>query len=369
MKVAVLVSGGVDSSVALAELVRERDLAARGQPGSADFSAGLELTAFYLKIWLEDELAFLGECPWEDDLRHARAVCERLDVPLEVIPLQRAYHERVVAHALAELALGRTPSPDLHCNAHIKFGAFLEAVGDDFERVATGHYAGVSHQTGAPSRLMMAADPKKDQTYFLSRLAPAQLARALFPLASFPKAEVRARARALGLATAERPDSQGICFLGQIAYPEFVRFHLGERPGPIVDIDTGDVLGEHRGVWFFTIGQRKGLGLGGGPWFVTGRDLATDTLHVSHASRVAPHHRHRFEVDSAHWLVEPPALGEPLTVKLRHGPRRVGCVLGAIDGFPNRLLVTLDSPDPGIASGQFAVFYRDFECLGSAVIA
>lgn len=356
MKVAVLVSGGVDSSVALAELSR--------QPG-------LELTAFYLKIWLEDELAYLGECPWEEDLRHARAVCETLSVPLEVIPLQRAYHERVVDHALAELARGRTPSPDLHCNAHIKFGAFLDAVGHDFERVATGHYARVEHPPtpDLPSRLLLAADAKKDQTYFLSRLKPEQLARALFPIASLQKDEVRARARSLGLATAERPDSQGICFLGQIAYPEFVRFHLGERPGPIVDIDTREVLGEHRGVWFHTIGQRKGLGLGGGPWFVVGRDVAHDTVLVAHQSRVAPHHRHRFEVEDAHWLGAAPTSGEPLSVKLRHGPRRTKCVLDTLEGAPGRLLVSMESPDQGVASGQYAVFYRGDECLGSAAIA
>jgi tRNA-specific 2-thiouridylase len=361
MKVAVLVSGGVDSSVALAELAR--------QPG-------LSLTAFYLKIWLEDELAYLGECPWEEDLRHARAVCDTLSVPLEVIPLQRAYHERVVDHALAELARGRTPSPDLHCNAHIKFGAFLDAVGHEFERVATGHYARVEHPPAgtdpagarAPSRLLMAADEKKDQTYFLSRLQPAQLARALFPIAALNKGEVRARARELGLVTAERPDSQGICFLGQIAYPEFVRFHLGERPGPIVDVDTGQTLGEHRGVWFHTIGQRKGLGLGGGPWFVVGRELANDTLLVAHQSRVAPHHRHRFEVEEAHWLGAPPSFGEPLTVKLRHGPRRVACDLEAVSDSAQRLLVTMEKPDQGVASGQYAVFYRGDECLGSAAI-
>lgn len=356
MKVAVLVSGGVDSSVALAELA--------GQPD-------LELTAFYLKIWLEDELAWLGECPWEEDLRHARAVCERLSVPLEVIPLQRAYHERVVGHALAELARGRTPSPDLHCNAHIKFGAFLDAVGHDFDRVATGHYARVEHPLtpDAPSRLLLAADEKKDQTYFLSRLRPEQLARALFPIAPLRKPEVRARAQALGLPTADRPDSQGICFLGQIAYPEFVRFHLGERPGPIVDVDTGETLGEHRGVWFHTIGQRKGLGLGGGPWFVVGRDLASDTLRVAHQSRIAPHHRHRFEVEDTHWLGAAPAFGEALTVKLRHGPRRVRCILELLEDAPQRLLVTMESPDQGVASGQYAVFYRGDECLGSAAIA
>jgi tRNA (5-methylaminomethyl-2-thiouridylate)-methyltransferase len=353
MKVAVLVSGGVDSSVALAELARD---------------PALELTAFYLKIWLEDELAYLGACPWEDDLRHARSVCDQLGVKLEVLPLQRAYHERVVAHELAELARGRTPSPDIHCNTHIKFGAFLDSVGE-FDRVATGHYAGVEHRDGLPARLCMAADVKKDQTYFLSRLRPDQLARALFPLAALQKAEVRERARALSLATAHRPDSQGICFLGQIAYPEFVRFHLGERRGPIIDADTGQLLGEHHGVWFHTVGQRKGLGLSGGPWFVTQRDLDHDTLFVAHASRVEAHHRRRFEVADPHWLGAIPLPGDALRVKLRHGPRLVSCTLAPSPTSPGRLVVELAIPDQGVAPGQFAVFYRDRECLGSAVIA
>jgi tRNA-specific 2-thiouridylase len=353
MKVAVLVSGGVDSSVALAELAKRRDL---------------ELTAFYLKIWLEDELAFLGECPWEDDLKHVRAVTGALGVPLEVIPLQTAYHERVVAHAVSELARGRTPSPDLHCNAQVKFGAFLEAVSDVFPYVATGHYAGVEHAAGRPSRLMTARDPKKDQTYFLSRLGKGQLARALFPLASLTKPEVRERARSLGLMTAERKDSQGICFLGKIPYPDFVRFHLGDAPGPIVDVDSGQTLGEHRGCWFYTIGQRQGLGLGGGPWFVVRRELQSSTLYVAHKSRVAQHHRADFEVDSAHWFGDPPERGAELEVKLRHGPRRTKCILQGSATDADALHVTLETPDQGVAPGQFAVFYRGDECLGSAII-
>jgi len=353
MKVAVLVSGGVDSSVALAELVKGRDL---------------ELTAFYLKIWLEDELAFLGECPWEDDLRHVRAVTGALGVPLEVIPLQTAYHERVVAHAVSELARGRTPSPDLHCNAQVKFGAFLEAVSGVFPYVATGHYAGVEHVEGRPSRLLTAKDPKKDQTYFLSRLGRDQLARALFPLASLTKPEVRERARSLGLTTAERKDSQGICFLGKIPYPEFVRFHLGDAPGPIVDVDNGQTLGEHRGCWFYTIGQRQGLGLGGGPWFVVRRDLQHATVYVTHASQLAAHQRTDLEVDSARWFGEAPEPGAELEVKLRHGPRRTTCILRSSPTDAEMLNVTLATPDPGVAPGQFAVFYRGDECLGSAVI-
>lgn len=355
MKIAVLVSGGVDSSVALALLAQRRP--------------EVELTAFYLKIWLEDELAFLGECPWEDDLRHARAVTEQLSVPLEVMSLQRAYHDRVVAHALSELAAGRTPSPDLHCNERVKFGAFLDAIGDEFDAVATGHYAIARHESGV-ARLFAGVDPVKDQTYFLSRMSPVQLARARFPIGHLHKREVRALARELGLANQARKDSQGICFLGKIPYAEFVRHHLGTAPGPIVDLDTGHVLGRHEGLWFHTIGQRKGLGLGGGPWFVVDKDLGSGTLLVAHHARFAARHRADFEVGELRWLGDAPAPGEALELKLRHGPQRVACTLEpAREGA---LAVHLATPDPGVAPGQFAVFYRPtdegVECLGSGVI-
>lgn len=356
MKIAVLVSGGVDSSVALALLARRRP--------------DIELRAYYLKVWLEDELAHLGHCPWEDDLRHARAVTDHLGVPLEVVPLQTIYHERVVAHAIAELAAGRTPSPDLHCNERVKLGAFLDAIGPTFDRVATGHYARVLRHEARP-RLHAAADPIKDQTYFLSRLSPEQLARLDLPLGDLHKREVRAVARALGLATQDRKDSQGICFLGKIRYPEFVRHHLGLAPGPIVDIDSGAALGSHQGLWFHTIGQRKGLGLGGGPWFVVDKELTSRTLFVAHAERVAAHQRADFEVADLRWLAPPALLTGALRVKLRHGPASLGCTVD--HGREGRLRVRLSTPDPGVAPGQFAVFYRDLpdappECLGSGVI-
>ena len=345
MKIAVLVSGGVDSALALARL--------------CDLRPDVTLTAFYLRIWLEDELAFLGDCPWDEDLRYVRATCLQLGVPLEVIPLQQAYHQRVVAHAIAELERGRTPSPDLHCNAEIKFGAFLDAVGDGFDAVATGHYAQV-----VDGQLTLAADPTKDQTYFLARLGPAQLARARFPIGALMKASVRSEARARALPPATRPDSQGICFLGKIPYPEFVRAHLGDRPGAIIDIDSGNVLGEHRGLWFHTIGQRQGLGLGGGPWFVVAKDLTTNTLAVAHASRVADHHTTTFEVEDLRWLTSP-SLSRIETLKLRHGPRRERCVVTA---HGDGARVVLARPEAGVAPGQYAVFYAGETCLGSGVI-
>lgn len=348
MEIAVLLSGGVDSSLAL-HLLREE---------------GHALRAFYLKVWLEEELSFLGDCPWEEDLRYARAVCAQAGVPLEIVPLQTEYLEKVVEHALGELRAGRTPSPDIHCNRRIKFGAFLDRVGGGFAKVASGHYARLDQQ-GGQYRLLKAADPVKDQTYFLSDLDQEQLGRVLFPIGHLPKGEVRKLASQYGLPTKDRKDSQGICFLGRIDYRQFVKARLGERPGSIIEQQSGKKLGTHRGLWFHTIGQRHGLGLGGGPWFVVGKDLDTDVLWVAHEARKEERLRHCFEVDRPHWIGDPPER-EVVEVKLRHGPQTTGCTLSPLEG--GRLLVELQQPDPGVAPGQHAVFYQDEVCLGGAVI-
>lgn len=350
MSVAVLLSGGVDSSVALRLL---GDEARRG------------LTAFYLKIWLEDELSYLGECPWEDDLRFAREVCEGAGVPLQVVPLQREYHERVVSYTLAELRAGRTPSPDIFCNQRVKFGAFLDAVDPAFELVASGHYARVERQAGGGARLLKGVDPVKDQTYFLSHLSRAQLARCLFPVGGLHKARVRELAAAYGLPNRERPDSQGICFLGKIPFADFVRHHLGERKGDLVEVETGKRLGEHAGYWFYTVGQRKGLGLSQGPWFVVRKDADRNIVYIAHEEHLAANARDAFQVTAAHWIEEPPPAAA-LGVKLRHGPRVHACSLTR--EAEDLYTVRLEAKDPGIAPGQFGVFYHGNVCLGGARI-
>ena len=325
---------------------------------------GHTLRAFYLKVWLEEELSFLGDCPWEEDLRYARAVCAQAGIPLEIVPLQAEYLERVVEHALDELRAGRTPSPDIHCNRRIKFGVFLERLDGGFAKVASGHYARLE-QYGGQYRLLRAADPVKDQTYFLSDLDQEQLGRVLFPIGHLPKAEVRQLAAGYGLPTKDRKDSQGICFLGKIDYRQFVKARLGERPGPIVDRGSGRILGAHRGLWFHTVGQRHGLSLGGGPWFVVGKDLDTDVLWVAHEAQKEARLRHAFEVGRPHWIGQPPGEGM-VEVKLRHGPQTTGCRLSPLP--EGRLLIELQQPDPGVAPGQHAVFYQGEVCLGGAVI-
>lgn len=418
MKIAVLLSGGVDSSTALMDLKRQ------GYAG---------ITAYYLKIWLEDDTAFLGSCPWEEDLSYAQAVCAQAGVELRIIPLQLEYYDKVVHYALEELRAGRTPSPDIFCNQRIKFGAFFERMataGDDFDKVATGHYARVDWvasdfpgaagdpepgalaggEAGAPYgssgrgldaldpragrgqgrwRLLRAPDPVKDQTYFLSQLSQEQLSKIVFPVGELIKNRVRELACEYDIPNQDRPDSQGICFLGKIRYPDFVKHYLGEQDGPIVERETGRELGRHQGFWFHTIGQRTGLGLGNGPWYVSAKDCARNVVYVSHGTHAAEVERHEFRVGNLNWLAgrapSTPELTDwnatgRLCLKLRHGPQLTGCRLAAVSdsragegadaamGAGPSLVVTMDQGDRGLAAGQFAVFYLGEECLGSGMI-
>ena len=353
MKIAMLLSGGVDSSVALRLLLEE----------------GHQVTAFYLKIWLEDELAHLGDCPWEEDLRYAREVCAGAGVPLEVIPLQREYHRRVVSWAVSELRAGRTPSPDVLCNRRIKFGAFFDQVESrPFDRVASGHYARIRRPADGESsdcELLKGVDPVKDQTYFLFRLDQAQLSRCQFPLGGLHKSEVRRLARRFALPNHDRKDSQGICFLGKIRYDDFVRSYLGERPGEIREVGSNRRLGSHRGYWFHTVGQRRGLGLGGGPWYVVGKDPRDNVLYVAHGESLAQHTGDRFLLPDVHWIGRP-ARADRLEVKIRHSPQTYGCRVVPGD---RGLEVRLDDRDPGVAEGQAAVLYDGERCLGGGMIS
>lgn len=355
MKIAVLVSGGVDSSVAL-KLLKEQ---------------GNELTAFYLKIWLEDELAYLGQCPWEEDLSYVRAVCEQLEIPLKIISLQKEYWDNVVAYTMQEIKAGRTPNPDILCNQHIKFGMFFNHIDDSFEKVATGHYAlvGPAHDERGNHyfSLQRTTDAIKDQTYFLSYLNQAQLARALFPIGHLKKEEVRALAQHFDLPNKDRKDSQGICFLGKLKFNDFIKSHLGEKPGDLIEYETGKKLGTHKGFWFHTLGQRQGSGLSGGPWYVVAKEPSTNIVFVSRNYYSQEKRRNTFIVRNCNWIAGTPPTKKELQVKIRHGKQLYSCTVVALNN--NQWQVTLAHDDQGIAPGQFAVFYDDSECLGAGVIA
>ncbi len=348
MKIAVLTSGGVDSSVAL-RLLKDQ---------------GHTVTAFYLKIWLEDEFKHLGECPWEEDLAFVRQICDEAKIPLEVLSMQKEYWDRVVSYTIAECKAGRTPNPDILCNQQIKFGQFYTKIDDSFQKVATGHYAQVEERDGL-FHLIRSPDPIKDQTYFLSHLSQAQLSRALFPIGQYHKSEVRDLAQKFNLPNKSRKDSQGICFLGKIPYREFIREHLGLKPGDFIDQATGKKVGEHEGYWFYTIGQRFGLRLSGGPWFVVGKDIPKNIIYLANGAQPKEVLGSQFAVENMNWILGFPPKKKKLDVRIRHGAALHACTIES-DG--PKIRVRLGEPIHGIAPGQFAVFYLGEECLGGGVI-
>ncbi|KAF6158598.1 hypothetical protein GIB67_040112 [Kingdonia uniflora] len=363
LKVAVLLSGGVDSSVALRLL----------------HHAGHSCTAYYLKIWFQDDFEnFWSECPWDEDLKYAKAVCDQVGVPLEVVHLTNEYWNNVVSYLIEEYRCGRTPNPDVLCNTRIKFGAFMDAISNlKFDYVASGHYARLLHSSSSDkndglSVLELSKDMVKDQTYFLSHLSQGQLKQLLFPLGCLSKDEVRCLASKMDLPNKERKDSQGICFLGKIKFSEFVARHIGEKEGILLEAESGDFLGKHRGFWFYTIGQRQGLRLPGGPWYVVEKDVQNNVIFVSRNYFSFDKRRRRFRVGSLKWLREsPPDQVGQLQCKVRHGPGFYDCSLrmeSIKDGQEDSAIVRLFEDDQGLAAGQFTAFYMGKTCLGSGVI-
>lgn len=347
--IAVLVSGGVDSSVALA-LLKEQ---------------GKEVTAFYLKIWLEDELAHLGSCPWEEDLSYVRAVCEQLEVPLRIINLQQEYWDRVVSYAVREIKAGRTPNPDIMCNKQIKFGAFFDYVLASHNYIASGHYARVEHRDDGSVVLCTSPDLVKDQTYFLSQMTQEQLQRCVFPIGHLTKKEVRALAQRFSLPNKDRKDSQGICFLGSIKFNDFIKHYCGQQQGDLVDVETGVKVGTHQGFFYFTPGQRQGIKLAGGPWYVVRKDPAKNIVYISRSYYAPDKKRTTFTVTDCNWINALPST-DLVQVKIRHGAQRhEACISVQGDGCYS---VVLTDNDQGLASGQFAAFYQGDICLGSGVI-
>lgn len=375
--VALLLSGGVDSSVALRLLLQE----------------GYDVTAFYLKIWLEDELAHLGQCPWEDDYNVCLEVCEQAGVPLESFSLQEEYRDEVISYTIQEAKRGRTPNPDILCNSRIKFGCFYDAIEErSFDFVASGHYARLERTVHADSsleegksvRLFRAPDKVKDQSYFLCGLSQAQLQRVIFPLGHLEKSEVRELAEDFELPNRHRADSQGLCFLGKVKFDEFLGAYLGECPGDIIDAATGDLLGRHRGVWFHTVGQRKGIGkvlhplaTSRGPWYVVAKNPEHNIVYCSNQydEEIFASARSEFHVEDVKWVAGAPpeslkagAAGR-FEMKIRHGPRVVAGEVTLADSSGEEGIVKLEQKDGGLAPGQYVVFYEGEECLGGGVIS
>jgi len=349
MKVAVLVSGGVDSSVAL-QLLKNQ---------------GHDITAFYLKIWLEDELSYLGDCPWQEDLAYVTQVCNQLNVPLEIVSLQQEYKNEVVADTIAQVKAGRTPNPDILCNKRIKFGLFLDTIDKHFDKVASGHYAQVRENNGKVE-LLQSPDVIKDQTYFLSHLTQKQLKRVMFPIGHLQKSAVRQLAHDFNLPNKDRKDSQGICFLGKFKFSDFIRHHLGNQSGDLIDYETGKVIGKHNGFWFYTIGQRHGIRLGGGPWYVVSKDVINNSVYISRNYYSEDKQRDSFMMHNIHWLSGSDPYLTECEIKLRHGEHKYYCT---INRDINGIHVLLSKQDQGIAPGQYAVFYKGDVCLGSGIIS
>ena len=367
-RIAALVSGGVDSSVVVHLLC----------------AAGYRPTLFYIQIGMEAR--GFADCSWEDDLEIVQHLARRYDCPLEVVSLHEEYWASVVQYTIDTVKKGLTPNPDMMCNKLIKFGCFEEKWGHDFDFIATGHYATTCYE-GDQLYLSTAPDPVKDQTDFLAQINFAQVSKLLFPTGHLLKSEVRQLAEEAHLLSAKRKDSQGICFLGKVNYNEFIERALGTREGLIIERETGKVLGKHRGYWFHTIGQRKGLGLSGGPWFVVKKNIRRNIILVSQGYDPADQYGEHVVMEQCDFIsldpwsraasleagtavVVPPAERQPIAVsfKIRHTPEFTRGVLSYDPATGYRI----DSTEPiqGIAPGQYAVVYSEDHrlCFGSGMI-
>lgn len=352
MRIAVLISGGVDSAVAVHRLLEE----------------GHDLHLFYIRIGLDDGR---GDCSADEDIEMCRYIAARYRLPFEVVSLHQEYWDNVMEYALRTVREGLTPNPDVMCNRMIKFGFFEERWGKEFDLTATGHYARRVEKDGKVW-LGTAPDPVKDQTDFLCRITYPQLSHLIFPIGDLPKAEVRRIAIETSMPNAFRRDSQGICFLGKINYNDFLARHLGEKPGAIVELETGRKLGTHRGFWFHTIGQRKGLGLSGGPWYVVKKNVHDNVVYVSRGYDTDKQYGHTLHLDEMHWLTEDPwreaCENVEITFKNRHTPEILHGRLTRLD--EGEYVIESERRVQGIAPGQFAVIYTPDHsiCLGSGVI-
>lgn len=350
-RVAVLLSGGVDSSVVVWEFAH----------------LGLHPDCFYIKIGPEEKEEW--DCSSEEDLEMATAVAAKYGCRLQVVDCHKEYWNQVTRYTMEKVKAGFTPNPDVMCNRLIKFGAFDEKMGHDYDLIATGHYARTEVVNGE-KWLVTSPDPVKDQTDFLAQIYDWQLRKAIFPIGHHVKDEVREIAEAEHLVNAKRRDSQGICFLGQINYNDYLRRYLGDCPGDVIELETGCKIGEHRALWYHTIGQRKGLGFGGGPWFVVKKDVERNVLYVSHGYDPATAYKQDFKVHDFHFLTRKDVLpsGGKVTFKIRHTPEYHPAVVERLSD--HEFIIHSETAIHGVAPGQFCVVYDEHHhrCYGSAEI-
>lgn len=395
MKVVVGLSGGVDSSVT-AYLLQQQ---------------GHEVIGLFMRNWNDASVTLEDECPWIEDSNDALLVAQKLGIPFQVIDMSELYKERIVDYMFAEYKKGRTPNPDVLCNREVKFDVFLKtALSLGADKVATGHYARLSsftHESGREVyQLMAGKDNNKDQSYFLCQLSQEQLSKALFPIGELTKPEVREIAREIGLATAEKKDSQGLCFIGKVSLPTFLQQQLAPKEGDIVEIfkdfhkyhedspkfenkleelkylsdkiiykkEDGKVIGKHQGVQFYTIGQSKGLGIGGHKesCFLISRDVEQNLVFVGEGKDFPGLYRKALRInnDEVHWIREDLKLknGESMEVMARiryRQPLEKAILYQFEEGF----FIEFENPQSAIAEGQFAAWYHGDELLGSGVIS
>lgn len=388
-RVIVGLSGGVDSSVA-AYLLKQQ---------------GFEVVGLFMKNWHDKTGLLKADCPFDEDIDFAKMVARRLNIPLETVDLSEQYSKRVVDYMFAEYQRGRTPNPDVLCNREIKFDEFLKAalaLGADY--VATGHYCRkeVIEVNGKEIyRLLAGSDPNKDQSYFLCQLSQQQLEKALFPVGSLLKPEVREIATKLGLATAERKDSQGICFVGKVDLPVFLQQKLAAKKGSIIEIPNsfyssidaadnadlvalstpisykptdGKMVGQHNGAHFFTIGQRKGLNVGGTPepLFVIATDVERNIVYVGQGQEHPGLLRSGLLIpnNDIHWVRPDLEMkvdeSKQFLVRIRYRQPLQNATLHRKE---EGIYITFDTPQRGITAGQFAAWYQNEELIGSGVIA
>ncbi|MHA7840460.1 MAG: tRNA 2-thiouridine(34) synthase MnmA [Gammaproteobacteria bacterium] len=348
-------SGGVDSSVSALLLCEQ----------------GFTVEGLFMKNWEEDDTE--THCAAQADLADAQKVCDTLNIPLHKVNFAAEYWDKVFAHFLAEYKAGRTPNPDILCNREIKFKAFLDyALTLGADGIATGHYAGVQYHDGLYS-LHKGADPNKDQSYFLYALGQYPLSHSIFPLSGYNKTQVRALAEKAGFVNHNKKDSTGICFIGERRFKDFLQQYLPTQPGPLVT-PHGDLLGEHDGLMYYTLGQRQGLGIGGqknkkeAPWYVVHKDIANNTLVVDQ------NHDHPLLLNETlyatqcHWIAgKAPAVTFSCTAKVRYRQQDIACEVTLQDN-EQQVMVNFKQPQWAITPGQSVVFYRDTECLGGGII-